>query len=143
MKTHRSPQLVAAIALALAGGLSACSDSNKTAGQKVDDVMASTERKAAEVKADIKQGAVEMKDTAAQTGSSAKQAVSDAAITTAVNAELVKDATLSALKINVDTHDGRVVLNGTAPDAAAKTRATQLANSISGVVSVENHLTVK
>ena len=143
MKTHRSPQLVFAIALALAGGLSACSDSNKTAGQKVDDVMASTERKAAEVKADIKQGAAEMKDTAAQTGSSAKQAVSDAAITTAVNAELVKDATLSALKINVDTHDGRVVLNGTAPDAAAKTRATQLANSISGVVSVENHLMVK
>ena len=143
MKTHRSPQLVFAIALALAGGLSACSDSNKTAGQKVDDVMASTERKAAEVKADIKQGAAEMKDTAAQTGNSAKQAVSDAAITTAVNAELVKDATLSALKINVDTHDGRVVLNGTAPDAAAKTRATQLANSISGVVSVENHLMVK
>ena len=50
--------------------------------------------------------------------------------------------TLSALKINVDTTGGRVVLRGTAPDTASRERATVLASAVSGVVSVENALTV-
>ena len=67
----------------------------------------------------------------------------DAAITTAVNAELAKDSDLSAFKIDVDTSSGRVVLNGTAPSEQARDRATQLAAGVQGVVSVDNMLTIE
>ena len=63
--------------------------------------------------------------------------------TTSINAELTKDASLSALKIDVDTSQGRVALRGTAPDAASRDRATVLAQRVDGVVSVENQLQVK
>ena len=68
--------------------------------------------------------------------------VKDAAITTAVNAKLAQDKSLSALRIDVDTVNGRVSLRGTAPDPAARERATTLASAVDGVVSVDNQLTV-
>lgn len=69
--------------------------------------------------------------------------VSDAVITTSVNAELARDDKLSALKIDVDTHDGRVMLKGTAPTQADKERATQLAQGVKGVTGVDNQLRVE
>ena len=70
-------------------------------------------------------------------------AVSDAAITASVNAELAKDSKLSSLKIDVDTSHGHVALKGTAPDAASKERATQIASAVKGVTSVDNQLRVE
>ena len=69
--------------------------------------------------------------------------MSDALITTSINAELAKDPKLSALHINVDTDNGRVALHGTAPDQAAKERASQVAGTVKGVVSVDNELTIE
>jgi len=68
--------------------------------------------------------------------------VADASITTMVNAELAKDTQLSALKIDVDTVDGKVALKGEAPTATAKERAATLAQGVKGVKSVENQLQV-
>ena len=81
-------------------------------------------------------------DAARNAGTAAGSKVADAVITTTVNAELVKDPALSALKIDVDTSAGRVALKGSAPSAAAKDRATQLASAVKGVVSVDNQLRV-
>jgi hyperosmotically inducible protein len=69
-------------------------------------------------------------------------AVGDAAVTVAVNAELAKDTQLSALRIDVDTLDGRVTLAGSAPNDAARDRATALAQGVKGVKSVDNRLAV-
>jgi len=69
-------------------------------------------------------------------------AVGDAAVTVAVNAELAKDSQLSALRIDVDTLDGRVTLAGSAPNDAARDRATLLAQSVKGVKSVDNRLAI-
>lgn len=69
-------------------------------------------------------------------------AMGDAAITMAVNAELAKDAQLSALRIDVDTLDGRVTLAGSAPSDAARDRATLLTQGVKGVKSVDNRLAV-
>ena len=74
MKTQASMKCVYAIALLLVGGLSACSDSNKTAGQKVDEAVATTERKATEAKAEMQQGATDLKDAAAQAATNATKA---------------------------------------------------------------------
>lgn len=70
------------------------------------------------------------------------QRIDDAKIVTVVNADLVKDKELSAMRINVDSTQGNVVLKGTAPNASAKARAESIAKGVNGVVSVENRLTV-
>ena len=143
MTINRSKTLAATLALLLAGGLAACSDANKTVGQKVDDAVATTEAKADEIKADAKTGGMEVKEAMKDATASVKEVVSDAAIVTGINAELAKDSALSALKINVDSKDGVVLLKGSAPDEAAKVHATQLASAVSGVKSVDNQLMVK
>jgi osmotically-inducible protein OsmY len=89
-----------------------------------------------------RQAANDVKNATRNAADQASNKVADAVITTSVNAELAKDPALSALHINVDTDAGRVALKGTAPDAAAKERATQLASAVKGVVSVDNQLTV-
>jgi len=68
--------------------------------------------------------------------------MADATITAAVAAELALDKNLSALKIDIETTDGRVALRGTAPSADARDRATLLAEAVKGVRSVDNQLTV-
>ena len=79
----------------------------------------------------------------ATTNTTMGEKIDDAVITTSVKAELAKDTTLSAMAINVDTANGRVALKGTAPTSAAKDQATTLAQSVKGVASVDNQLTVK
>lgn len=133
---------------------------NKADGDKqatnppTDGSMAKAEQGADEMKADASKGMDQAKDAAKGAVDDVKQgtkdaidatknAVSDAAITTSVKASLAKDKDLSALSINVDTQGGKVVLNGSAPDAGAKDRATQIASSVKGVDSVDNQLTVK
>jgi hyperosmotically inducible protein len=72
-----------------------------------------------------------------------RTAVADTAITTAIKAQFLKDPDLSVLKIDVDTNDGVVVLNGVADNAAARDRAAQIAQGVRGVKEVRNHLTAK
>ena len=89
------------------------------------------------------QGAANASRSAKEATANAAQSVNDATITAAVNADLAKDSELSALRINVDTRDGRVTLNGTAPNADAKQRAERLALAEKGVVGVDNKLAIK
>ena len=68
--------------------------------------------------------------------------MSDAAITTAVKTKLLADTTTPGLKIDVDTSNGVVTLNGTVPNAAEKRRAIELARGTSGVKSVKDNLKI-
>jgi osmotically-inducible protein OsmY len=72
-----------------------------------------------------------------------RAAINDAAITASIKADLLRDPDLSVLKIDVDTRDGVVTLNGLAGNQAARTRAERMAQSVKGVREVRNHLTVK
>ena len=81
-------------------------------------------------------------DKAGQMASEAGDKMADATITAAVAAELALDKDLSALKVDIETTDGRVALRGTAPSADARDRATLLAEAVKGVRSVDNRLTV-
>jgi hyperosmotically inducible protein len=138
----REIALLGAVSAAL--GLAACSrDDDRTAGQKLDSAVAKVEQKTESAGDRIAAGAQEMKQDAQQTADKVGNAVEDAAITAAVNAKLAGDSELSALKIDVDTVGGRVALKGEAPTSAAKARATQLANGVDGVASVDNQLIVK
>lgn len=112
--------------------------STSTSGTVSDDMKKTGE----DAKQASKDAAADVKDATKSAADQASNKVSDALITTSVKAELAKDSKLSALAINVDTDNGRVVLKGTAPDADSKARATSLASAVKGVSSVDNQLTV-
>lgn len=134
--------LLAALVATL--GLAACDRrDDQTAGQKLDSAIAKTEQKADEAKVATENAAnrAEQKIDAATDKMAAK--ADDVAITAKVNAALAGDPKLSALKIDVDTADGRVNLSGFAPDAASRERATELTRAVNGVVSVDNKLEVR
>jgi hypothetical protein len=70
-------------------------------------------------------------------------AVADSAITAAVMTDLIKDPALGATKIDVETRDGVVSLNGLASDEEGRVRAERIARANKAVVQVNNYLTVK
>lgn len=129
-------------AMALLAGCDRRGD-DRTVGQQVDDGMAAAERKSAEINEQARQAA----QAASAAASEATEAISakgrDVGITAELNARLAKDRQLSALRINVDTAEGRVTLRGVAPTLAAREHASELARGIDGVVGVNNELTVQ
>ena len=126
----------------------------QTVGQKVDSAIDKTNENMAAASAKVgieldKAGnavsnaassiAASSSATAARTG----EAISDGAITTSINADLLKDPQLSVVKIDVDTKQGVVALNGLAPTEDARLRGGKIAAAVKGVVRVDNHLVVK
>ena len=87
--------------------------------------------------------------TAQQTKAKTEQAtektgnvVEDAAITASVKSKLLADKDVSGLKIDVDTSNGVVTLNGTVDKKAEAQHAVTIAKQTKGVKRVVNHLTV-
>lgn len=114
--------------------LTACDQkgTDTTAGEKLDNTIAEGEQDSREAGAYVEQKTDQT-----------VQVIDDAAITTALKAKLVADDELKALDINVDTVGGVVTLTGMAPSATAKDRATEIANTVDGVSTVNNNLTVQ
>jgi hyperosmotically inducible periplasmic protein len=75
--------------------------------------------------------------------SKAGDAVGDAAITGKVKTALIADPDVKALRIDVDTKDNVVTLNGTADTRAHADKAATVAQGVEGVKSVDNRLRVK
>ena len=122
--------------------------------QKLDNAVAKTEQAATDAKAkavtSIGKAEDAMKDLASKAKASSKSTagkvantMDDVSITTAVSVAFLRDPDSSALKIDVDTKDDSVTLNGPATTLAAKKKATTLAKAVKGVVSVDNKLVVK
>ena len=79
----------------------------------------------------------------AMTGQSAGQYVDDSTITASVKAKLVGEKTANLTRIEVDTTNQVVTLNGIVESADQKAKAEQLTRQVSGVKSVENNLQVQ
>jgi osmotically-inducible protein OsmY len=77
------------------------------------------------------------------TGQTAGQNVDDATITASVKAKLVGDKAANLTRIDVDTTNKVVSLNGVVESAEQRTRAAQLASQVSGVRDVKNNLQVQ
>lgn len=136
--------MTAAGALVASLALVGCSKTEQQdAKNATSDAVASVEQKAKEVGNDAAASMDKAKDAAVNASEKMGDKIDDAVITTSVKAELAKDSNLSALKINVDTDNGRVALKGTAPSTAAREQATTLAQNVKGVISVDNQLTVQ
>jgi hyperosmotically inducible protein len=130
-------------ALVASMALVGCSKRDQNDAKNVaNDTVAQVEQKARNIGNDASNGMDKARDSAANATAKMGNKVDDAVITTTVKSELAKDSNLSALKINVDTDNGRVALRGTAPSNEARAHATTLAQAVQGVVSVDNQLTV-
>jgi hyperosmotically inducible protein len=79
----------------------------------------------------------------AMTGRTAGRNVDDAAITASVKSTLVADKVSSLTRVDVDTTNGVVSLNGVVASAEQKDRAQQLAGRVDGVKKVINNLQVQ
>jgi hyperosmotically inducible periplasmic protein len=142
-----APLSTAMLMCALALTLSACNRSGETIGQKIDGAVTQTKEAAANA---TSQASTSVEKTLEKTAevfkedsAKASNAFDDAAITTSIVAGLAKDPDLSALKIDVDTKAGKVSMHGSAPSTQARTRAASIAQSVKGVLSVDNQLTIK
>lgn len=69
--------------------------------------------------------------------------IDDSAITSKVKADLVRDDTVKAREVKVDTYQGVVQLSGFVDTAEQKDRAAQIAAAVSGVKDVQNNIVVK
>jgi osmotically-inducible protein OsmY len=124
--------------------LAACGrqDDNATVGQRIDQGIATTEQKTeqaantAERKLDQAGAAME------RGGEQVANATGDASLTAKVKTALITAPDLGSIKINVDSNDGVVTLNGEVKTAAEKTRAENVAATVAGVTSVVNNLVV-
>ncbi|WP_382153667.1 BON domain-containing protein [Hydrogenophaga sp. ANAO-22] len=141
----RNTRLAALAAAAMATSLIvACGQKeDETVGQRMDSTVEQTQAAGAELRADANNAAQDVKAAGNEAADKIAMGAADVAITAKVNAALAGDSQLSALKIDVDTTNGHVELKGTAPDPAARDRATVLAAAVEGVVKVENRLTVE
>lgn len=134
--------LAGAVALTL--GLTAC-DRNageQTAGQKLDAAVAKTEQVAADAQRKMEVAASEATAATRSATANAAAVMDDAGITAKVSAGLAKDEELSAVKIDVDTRNGIVTLNGPVKTAVARDRAEKIARDVQGVNTVVNQLTI-
>ncbi len=77
------------------------------------------------------------------TGKTAGENVDDATITASLKAKLVADKPSNLTRVDVDTNNATVYLNGVVESAEQKARAEQLAWQAKGVKSVVNNLQVK
>jgi len=85
------------------------------------------------------------RDAQARTGEAADRTgamLTDAAVTTAVKTKFLADTAVSGLKIDVDTKDGVVTLNGMVATKAEADRAVTLARDSDGVKRVVTNLRI-
>ncbi len=78
----------------------------------------------------------------AMTGKSAGANIDDATLTARVKTKLVSEKAANLTRIDVDTNNGIVYLNGTVQDAQQKAKAEDLARQTDGVKKVINNLQV-
>ena len=77
------------------------------------------------------------------TGKTTGQYIDDSTITTSVKAKLVGDKVANLTRIDVDTTNRVVSLNGVVESPEHKTRAEQLAMQVGGVRRVDNNLQIQ
>ena len=108
-----------------------------TAGEDLD-----VDRPDVDVDEQASEAAREGRQKAGEYADRAGAVVTDAAVTSAVKAKLLADATVGGLKIDVDTNNGVVTLKGRVESRAEADQAVKLARGTEGVKQVVDNLRV-
>lgn len=112
----------------------------RTLGTQIDDTVARFRNAGDEATKTVADSQNAAADASRNAIDGVGTAIDDAGITTKVKAALAVDPALSAARIEVHTDNGIVRLEGPAPDAAAKARASVLAAAPQGTRGVDNRL---
>jgi hyperosmotically inducible protein len=78
----------------------------------------------------------------AMTGKTAGRNVDDASLTASVKSTLVADKAANLTRIDVDSNNGVVSLNGVVESAQQKARAEELVRRVDGVKGINNNLQI-
>ncbi len=127
-----------AISLLLVAGITACDQPGpaETAGKKLDDAANKTGMK-------IEEAVDKVGEKLDEKSEKAGVALDDAEITAKVKSAIYSEPGLKTLRISVDTVNGVVTLTGSVDSQSGFDRSRALAESVSGVKEVANHLQVK
>jgi hyperosmotically inducible protein len=130
--SHRGFLIVVILSVFI--GLAGCEQKGtaEKAGEKIDQAAAKVGQKIAGAKEAVS-------DKTQKTG----EYLDDAAITAKIKAEILSDPLLKVSQINVITTNGVVTLSGDVDSQQSIDRATEIAQSVKDVKSVENSLVVK
>lgn len=132
------------VALGLGAALAALAVSNlhdpRSLGTQLDDTVSHVRGLGNEVGRTVTDSQTAAVDASRTALDGVTTAIDDSAISLKVKTALAADPALSASRIEVSTAQGVVRLDGPAPDAAAKARATVLAGAPQGVRGVDNRL---
>lgn len=148
MRTIQNRLTMTAIACSAVLALAACDSRNtdqpvsQPADATVDRTGPTVGERVDSAGADARPALEAAKEGVAAAVGTVADTARDAAITTQINADLARDPELSALQIDVDTNNGKVVLKGSAPNDTAKERAAAKALAVAGVTEVDNQLRV-
>lgn len=123
----------AAASFALVG----CGQHEEGVGEHIDSAVSQVEQRATQAVTGVQASAQKLDQKMAAAAAEHQQ---DAAITAGIKAEFAADTVLNALRIDVQTKEGLVVLNGRAPDAASRDHATRVAATVKDVLSVDNKM---
>jgi osmotically-inducible protein OsmY len=84
-----------------------------------------------------------MSEKASNAKETTKNVIKDSVITTKIKSAYVKDKTVSAMKVKVETDEKGVVnLSGTAKSQAEIDQAVSIAKGVQGVTEVNNNITL-
>lgn len=81
--------------------------------------------------------------TVASGQKSAGEFVDDSVITTQIKTALIRDESIRAGEINVETYKGEVQLTGFVSSREAANRAVELAREVTGVTAVRNDMQIR
>lgn len=84
-----------------------------------------------------------IKPAASRDHAQSSQPVDDAVVTAKVEALLLKDESVKGLEVDVETHNGTVLLSGLVRNPAYITQAEKIARNVEGVKDVKNELKIK
>ena len=104
---------------------------------------ASHKARAAEIARDVDGVKSVQNDIAVGESSTAGEVIDDSVLTAKVKTALIANPETKAHQINVETKDSVVQLSGFVDNAAAKSAASSVAKSVTGVKDVKNELSVK
>jgi hyperosmotically inducible protein len=114
----------------------------RRAGEETKEATARAGEATREATADARTSVMGAAQETREAGARVGEKVDDSLITGMVKTGLAADKDLKALNIDVDTKEGVVTLQGTAPTATAKARAAEIARNVKDVKSVNNQLNV-
>jgi osmotically-inducible protein OsmY len=112
-------------------------------GDKTEDVAEEVGDKTEDVGQEIGDKSEDVGEAVVDATKEAGETVEDGSITAAVKMRFANDELVSASRIDVDTSNGIVTLNGTVDSQAEADRAVQLAQTVNGVKNVRSNLIVQ